>query len=87
MSTLQPEAIRGALAGYAAANEVIENERMERLAHITPEQSRAIYDDLVRGWHPPTSPEERERLDLWRVETLVAMRRAFDQLAKAQGTV
>ena len=87
MSTLQPEAIRAALAGYAAANEVIENERMERLARMTPEEARAIYDDPVNSWRPPASAEERQRLDLWRAETLIAVRRAFDQLAQAQGAV
>lgn len=84
---LQAELIREILAGYARADEVIENERMERLAHVTPEESRAIYDDLVEGWHPTLSPTEMERLDLWRAETLIAVRRAFDKLAKAQGAV
>ena len=84
---LQAELIREILAGYARANEVVEIERMERLAHMTPEESRAIYDDLVEGWHPAMSPTEMERLDLWRAETSVAVRRAFDKLARAQGAV
>ena len=85
--SLQPEMIRETLAGYAAANEIIENERIERLARMTPEEAHAIYDDLVNGWRPPASAEERQRLDLWRAETLIAVRRAFDQLAQAQGAV
>ncbi|PKO24190.1 MAG: hypothetical protein CVU38_00095 [Chloroflexi bacterium HGW-Chloroflexi-1] len=86
MSTLQPEAIREALAGYAAANEVIENERMERLAHLMPEQSRAIFDDLVRGWELSTqSKDNPERLDMWRVETLITVRRAFEKMVRAKG--
>ena len=83
MSTLQAKTIREALAGYARANEVIEDERIERLAQLAPAEARAIYDDLVNGWQPPASAEEQERLDLWRAETLVAVRRAFDKLAKA----
>ena len=81
---LQAETIRETLAGYARANEVIEHERMQRLAHMTAEESRAIYDSLVEGWHPTMSPAEMERMDLWRAETLIAIRRAFDSLAKAQ---
>lgn len=41
---LQADLIREALAGYARAGEVIETERAERLARMSPEQARAIYD-------------------------------------------
>ena len=82
---LQANQIREALAGYARANEVIENERMERLARMTPEQARAIYDELVETWWGSASREGSERLDLWRAETQIAVRRAFEQLARAQG--
>jgi|WetSurMetagenome_2_1015567.scaffolds.fasta_scaffold21309_5 hypothetical protein len=84
---LQANLIREALAGYARANEVIENERMERLARMTPEQARAIYDELVETWWGSASREGSERLDLWRAETLIAVRRAFEQLARAQGAL
>ena len=84
---LQANQIREALAGYARANEVIENERMERLARMTPEQARAIYDELVETWWGSASREGSERLDLWRAETLIAVRRAFEQLARAQGAL
>jgi hypothetical protein len=84
---LQANLIREALAGYARANEMIENERMERLAHMTSEQARAIYDELVGTWWGSTSREGAERLDLWRAETLIAVRRAFEQLARAQGAL
>jgi hypothetical protein len=84
---LQANLIREALAGYARTNEVIENERMERLAHMTSEQARAIYDELVETWWGSASREGSERLDLWRAETLIAVRRAFEQLARAQGAL
>ena len=35
------------LAGYARAAEYLEKERRERLAKITVEESRAIFDELV----------------------------------------
>jgi hypothetical protein len=81
---LQANLIREALAGYARANEVIENERIERLERMTSEQARAIYDELVETWWGSASREGSERLDLWRAETLIAVRRAFEQLARAQ---
>ena len=84
---LQANLIREALAGYARANEVIENERMDRLARMTSEQARAIYDELVETWWGSASREGSERLDLWRAETLIAVRRAFEQLARAQGAL
>jgi hypothetical protein len=84
---LQADVVREVLAGYARANEVIEKERMERLARMTPEEAHAIYDDLVKGWRAPMSPAEAERLDLWRAETLIAVRRAFQALAEAMGVL
>jgi hypothetical protein len=84
---LEANLIREALAGYARANEVIENERLERLARMTSEQARAIYDELVETWWGSASREGSERLDLWRAETLIAVRRAFEQLARAQGAL
>ena len=84
---LQAYLIRETLAGYARANEVIENERMERLARMTSEQARAIFDELVETWWASAAREGSERLDLWRAETLIAVRRAFEQLARAQGAL
>ena len=82
---LQADAVPEVLSGYARANEVIEHEHMERLARMTPEEARAIYDDFVNGWGAPASPAETQRLDLWRAQTLIAVRRAFDALAEARG--
>ncbi len=41
---------RRTLSGYMRAAAVIERERMERLARMTPEEARAIYDDLCWSW-------------------------------------
>jgi hypothetical protein len=84
---LQADVVREILAGYARANEVIKQERMERLARMTPEEARAVYDDLVNGWCAPASPAEAQRLDLWRAETLIATRRAFQALAESMGVL
>ena len=41
---------------------------------MTSEQARAIYDELVETWWGSASREGSERLDLWRAETLIAVR-------------
>ena len=74
------------LEGYARANAFLEVERMLRLARLTPEEARAEFDELTEGWEAlPDKGEGLERLDLWRAETLVAVRRAFEQMARAMG--
>jgi hypothetical protein len=76
------------IQGYARANALMEIERMERLGRMTPEEARAIFQELTAGWEALAESEEGlERLDLWRAETLVAVRRAFMQLAKAKGWI
>lgn len=44
---LDPLFVREVLAGYAAANEVTEAERQERLARMTTEEALAIWRDLL----------------------------------------
>ena len=74
------------IEGYARANAFLEDERMERLARLTLEEARAAFDELTEGWEGlPDKGEGLERLDLWRAETLVAVRRAFEQMARAKG--
>jgi len=83
---LEPLAVREALAGYAAANRVTEAERAARLACMTQDQARAMYDSLVATWTQTNMPQaEQRRLDRWRVKTLLEVRRAFEQLAEARG--
>ena len=70
--------------GYRRAA-FLENERVARLARLTPEQARAEFSELTEGWEALPDKEGLERLDLWRAETLVAVRRAFEQMARAKG--
>ena len=72
--------------GYARADAFMEQERMERLARLTPEQARAEFDALIEGWEAlPDKGEGLERLEMWRVETLIAVQYAFEQMARAKG--
>jgi len=84
----QKQLIRETLAGYAAANEYLEQERKERLAHLTPEKARAMADAVNACWKPldMNDPGVR-RMEEWRLETKLKVRRAFYKLAQAQGLI
>jgi hypothetical protein len=74
------------LRGYARATAFIEQERRARLASMTSEESKAIFNELVAGWEAVAAREQGlERLDSWRLETILAVRAAFTKLAKANG--
>jgi len=69
------------IRAYREAEEFLEAERMERLARITPQEARAIYDSLCRAWEAVAGREEGlRRLEGLRVETLV-----FERLAARKG--
>jgi hypothetical protein len=74
------------IKGFARADAFMEQERMERLARLTPEQARAEFDSLSESWEAlPDKGDGLERLEMWRVETLIAVQRAFEQMARARG--
>ncbi len=70
---------------YSQAEEFLEAERMERLARMTPEEARAIFDNLCRSWEAAADPVELDRLEPLRIERLVQTRRAFERLAERKG--
>lgn len=82
-NVLDPAIIRKALAGYEAANEVIEAERREQLARLSTAQALAIWRDLASSFNARADVQENlDRLDLWQVEGLLIIRRAFEQMAR-----
>jgi hypothetical protein len=81
----QDAVVRETLSGYARAADVMEQERMERLARMTPEEARAIYNDLCRSWATRRESRDLERLEQWRLETLLSVRAAMARLAHATG--
>jgi hypothetical protein len=78
----QGSAVRETLSGYARAAAVTERERMERLARMTEEEARAIYDDLCQSWSARRDTQDLERLERWRLETLLAVREAMARLSR-----
>jgi hypothetical protein len=83
---MEETAILEALAGYAAANEVTEKERAERLATLTPEQALAMARDLKASWEACAASHERlDRLEPWRLETKLKVRRTFEAMARPRG--
>lgn len=81
----QGAVVRETLSGYARAAAVMEQERMERLARMTPEEAHAIYDDLCRSWATWGRDHDLERLEQWRLDTMVAVREAMVRLARVTG--
>ena len=76
------------LRGYARANEFLEQERIERLAHLSTEESWAIFLDLVEHGHTTLASEPLpERMQAWQMATKIAVRRTFRRLAEKQGLI
>lgn len=71
---------------YSQAEKFLEAERMERLARMTPQEARAIFDDLCRAWEAAADRQVGlDRLEPLRIERLVQTRRAFERLAVRKG--
>ncbi|MDW8319218.1 MAG: hypothetical protein RMN53_15410 [Anaerolineae bacterium] len=84
---LNAQAVREALAGYALADDAIEAERQAALATMTTEEAMAVWRDLMRGFNErPQLQQGLDRLDLWQVEGLLAIRRALDLMAETLKT-
>ncbi len=82
----QKQLIRETLVGYAAANEYLEQERKERLVHLTPEEARRIYSNLVEASYSLRNRQgENELYNAWRLETKLKVREAFKKLALREG--
>jgi formate dehydrogenase maturation protein FdhE len=74
------------LRGHARANEFLERERMERLARLSPEESYAIFLDLMEHGHEMLSSDPLpEQMLPWRLESKIAVRETFRRLARKQG--
>lgn len=80
--------IREMIAGYAVANEIIEQERIERLRRMTIEQARADYAALFNFhqlFNNKSDQEGLRRIEDWHIQEKIAMRRAFETVARGRG--
>lgn len=85
---MDAEQIKQWLEGQRQANELLEQERMNRLATMTEAEATAIYRDLVASWEKMEPHQEGlENLAMWRLETKIAVRQALTQIAKAKGWI
>ncbi len=86
---LDPVVVREVLAGYAIANEFMEAELIEQLASMSDDDARAVDRDLYAFWAglPAWTREGLERLEPLQLESLLATRQAFEQMAVAQGVL
>lgn len=76
------------LRGYARASEFLEQERIERLARLSTEESWAIFLDLMeRGRRSLAGEHLPDQMQAWQLETKIAVRRAFRRLAEKQGLI
>ncbi|MDY7075311.1 MAG: hypothetical protein SXV54_00165 [Chloroflexota bacterium] len=78
----QRAVVRETLSGHAQAAAFVEQERMERLARMTSAEACTIYDDLCRSWATWGQAHDLERLEQWRLETLLAVRAAMGRLSR-----
>ncbi len=82
--------VRETIAGYAAAAEYIEQERIERLRRLTDEEARADYAALVnfhKSFKNDRDEEGLKRLEAWRLQEKIALRQAFEKVARALGVL
>lgn len=86
---LDPVVVREVLAGYAIANEFMEAELIEQLASMTDSEAHTTDQDLYAFWAglPAWTREGLERLEPLQLESLLAARQAFEQMALAQGVL
>jgi hypothetical protein len=86
--TIIRKILRETLTGYANAAEVIERERAERLASLTPEQALDMARDLEASWEASAAAHEGiERPEQWRLETTLKLGHAFEAMARAPALV
>ncbi|MCL4869155.1 MAG: hypothetical protein KJ063_09310 [Anaerolineae bacterium] len=82
----QKQVIRETIAGYAAANEYLERERLERLANLTPEEAHKIYTNLIQTWDFLRKDRgENELYQEWRLLPKLQVRTVFKKFAISKG--
>lgn len=73
------------IAGHARANEIIAQERRQRLAHLSVEEARREYEDLCALWEAHASRFPGDEWEVLRLDFLLERRRRFDRIGGRKG--
>lgn len=84
MQAINRDLLLQSLRGYAEANRIAEAERRARLAHVTDNEARALFDSLNQRMSE-MSTEENSRLAKLRLAHHLIVREAMLRLARARG--
>ena len=87
MSVLNRDIVQQALRGYAEANEIASAERAAALAQLTRQESWAAFDALYDAWKRTgqRAGGDWEALAKQRLAEAIAVRRAFEMIARRKG--
>lgn len=86
MTQFDRQQIAGMIRAYSRAAPVLEAERLQWLARLTPQDARSIYESLYEAWEHGgrRAGGDWTTLDRWRLETKLAVRQAFARLAASR---
>ncbi|MFQ5639942.1 MAG: hypothetical protein ACE5IR_18335 [bacterium] len=75
--------IRDQIEGYKEMNEFVQDEQRKNLPKMTPEESKAIYEELWQVWEnsQKQNPLDMRQMDRLRIKALIHRRRLFDKIA------
>jgi hypothetical protein len=87
MSILNKDIVQQTLRGYAEANEIASAERAAALAQLTRQESWATFDALYDTWKRTGQRAGGNWEDLaeQRLSEAIALRRAFEMIARRKG--
>jgi hypothetical protein len=87
MSALNKDLLHQTLRGYAEVNEIISAERAAALANMTRVESWAIFEALYETWKRTGQQAggDWEALAEQRLADAIALRRAFETIARRKG--
>jgi len=88
-SRLDRETLLKTLRGYAEVNAITEAERRARLSKMTSAESWAIFTSLHETWEQlgKQAGGNWEALARRRLEEAIALRQAFEKLARHKGLI
>ncbi len=89
MSKLDKEIVLKMMNGYAEANRITEAERRQQLGTQSTEDVLKDFAELYNTWEQSGKSADGnwERIEQWRLDNHIQLRRAFEKVAKEQGLI